>query len=162
MVKQTANKKKNRQVQKIIDKFPNKGEIIALLLDIQRRRGYLSKASLKQVAVERKVPLSSLYGIVTFYSQFSLRPRGKHVIHVCQGTACHVQGANEIAQTFKQELGINEGETTKDKQFTLEYVNCLGCCSLAPVLVVNNSGVQAHMTSTKVKKLLKKLRGGKR
>lgn len=161
MAKQSVNLKKSRQVQKIIDRFPNKGEIIALLLDIQRRQGYLSKEALKQVAAERKIPLSSLYGIATFYSQFSLHPRGKHVIHVCQGTACHVQGANEIAQTIKQELGINEGETTKDKQFTLEYVNCLGCCSLAPLLVVNNSGVQAHMTPTKAKRVLKKLRGGK-
>jgi NADH-quinone oxidoreductase subunit E len=154
--------KKSRQVQKIIERFPNEGEIIALLLDIQRRQGYLSKEALSQVAVERKIPLSLLYGIATFYSQFSLHPRGKHVIHVCQGTACHVQGASEIALTIKQELGINEGETTRDKQFTLEYVNCLGCCSLAPVLVVNNSGVQAHMTSAKVKKLLKRLKGGKR
>lgn len=150
--------KERQSIKKKGEKFSVQGEIIAFLLKIQREKGFLSREVLEEISKEKGIPLSTLYGIATFYSQFSLHPRGKHVIHVCQGTACHVQGAAKIAETLKQELGIGEGETTKDKMFTLEYVNCLGCCSLAPVLVVNNAGVQAKMTSAKARKLVRELK----
>lgn len=150
--------KKRKQLKKTIAKFSGPGEVIALLLAVQREDGFLSREVLKQISIEKGLPLSALYGIATFYSQFSLHPRGKHVIRVCQGTACHVQGATQIAETLKQELGIGEGETTQDKMFTLEYVNCLGCCSLAPVLVTNNAEVQAKMTSAKARKLIRELK----
>ncbi len=150
--------KKREQLKKTIARFSGQGEVIALLLAIQREEGFLSRSVLEQISEEKNIPLSELYGVATFYSQFSLHPRGKYVIRVCQGTACHVQGATKIAESLKQELGIGEGETTHDRMFTLEYVNCLGCCSLAPVLVVNDLGVQAKMTSAKVRKLVRELR----
>lgn len=158
MGREKATNKKREELKKTIEKFSGQGEVISLLLEVQRQEGFLSREVLEQISKARRIPLSNLYGIATFYSQFSLHPRGKHVIHVCQGTACHVQGAAKIAETLKQELGIGEGETTKDKMFTLEYVNCLGCCSLAPVLVVNNAGVQAKMTSAKARKLIRELK----
>ncbi len=162
MKKNKVNLRKNRKVQQLIEKFKDKGELITLLLALQRENGFLSREALNQISKEKGIPLSRLYGIATFYSQFSLHPRGRYLIHVCQGTACHVQGAERIAESIKQELGIEKGETTKDKLFTLEYVNCLGCCSLAPVMVVNELGVQAKMTVSRARKIIKQLKGGKK
>jgi NADH:ubiquinone oxidoreductase subunit E len=102
-------------------------------------------------------PISELYRIATFYNAFSLEPRGKYVINICMGTACHVKGAADILATFERELGIEMGQTTDDKLFTLDAVMCIGCCGLAPVLKINED-VHGLMTKKAVPKLIKKYR----
>ncbi len=115
----------------------SRGGLIAILQDIQARYGYLPAAALKAVAEETGRALVDIYGVATFYRSFSLQPRGKHVCSVCLGTACHVRGGPAVAEEFKRELGVNPGETTEDRQFTLETVNCLGACALGPIVVVD-------------------------
>jgi NADH:ubiquinone oxidoreductase subunit E len=158
IIEHALTEKEKSRVRKIIKERGDKGETIALLLSLQRELGFLSRETLEILSQEGGIPLSHLFGVATFYSQFSLKPRGKHVIRVCQGTACHVQGADEVAEAVKDELGIEEGETTKDRLFTLEFVNCLGCCSLAPVMVVNEVGVHAKMGAEKARRIIRKLR----
>lgn len=159
VIEHTLTEKEKKRVKEIIkERGGGKGETIALLLSLQRELGFLSRETLEILSREGRIPLSRLFGVVTFYSQFSLKPRGKHVIRICLGTACHVQGANELAEAVKDELGIEEGETTKDRLFTLEFVNCLGCCSLAPVMVVNEIDVHAKMGAEKARRLIRKLR----
>ena len=111
--------------------------IIMILQDITARYHYLPKEALTYVAKGLRVPLSHIYGVATFYKAFSLIPRGKHIINVCLGTACHVRGAEKIKETIEQKLNIREGETTEDLKFTLDSVRCLGCCALGPVITVN-------------------------
>jgi NADH-quinone oxidoreductase subunit E len=112
--------------------------VIPILQEIQLRTGYLSAESLRQAARYAHTPLSRIYGVATFYSQFRLNPPGEHVVRVCDGTACHVLGATEILQELQETLGVGEGETTSDGLFTLEIVRCLGCCSLAPAMMVDD------------------------
>ncbi|MCK4393890.1 NADH-quinone oxidoreductase subunit NuoE [Candidatus Bipolaricaulota bacterium] len=112
--------------------------VIPLLQQIQNRYGYLSESNLERVSEYTHVPLSSIYGVATFYSQFRLSRPGKHLIRVCQGTACHVLGAGKIMAHFQEQLGIEENETTTDGLFTLESVRCLGCCSLAPAMMIDD------------------------
>lgn len=154
--------RKKKKVLELIEKHTAPGELIALLLEIQRDQGYLSEEALRVVSEQTGVSLSRLYGIATFYAQFSLHPRGKHLIRVCQGTACHIQGANQVAEAVKRELGVEEGETTQDRKFTLEYVNCLGCCSLAPAMMLSGSKVYAQMDSKKTRRLIRSLKKGGR
>ena len=135
------------------------GLLIPVLQDIQERYGYLSEEAVNAVAKKLGIKTSDVYGVASFYSAFSFSPKGKHVITVCNGTACHVRGASKIVDVFSRELGINPGETTDDLQFTLETVNCLGCCALGPVAVVN-SKYHGNMTPAKVEKLLLNLRKG--
>jgi NADH-quinone oxidoreductase subunit E len=121
------------------------GGLIGILEEIQAKYGYLPEESLRTVAEKTGRPLVDVYGVATFYKSFSLLPRGKHLISVCLGTACHVQGGPRIAQEFQRQLGIKAGETTPDREFTLapdreftlETVNCLGACALGPVVVVD-------------------------
>ncbi|HCP32561.1 TPA: NADH-quinone oxidoreductase subunit NuoE [Candidatus Acetothermia bacterium] len=112
--------------------------VIPLLQQIQNRYGYLSESNLEHVSEYTHVPLSSIYGVATFYSQFRLSRPGKHLIRVCQGTACHVLGAGKIMAHFQEQLEIEENETTTDGLFTLESVRCLGCCSLAPAMMIDD------------------------
>ena len=112
--------------------------VIPLLQKMQQRFGYVSETNLARVSEYSRVPLSSIYGVATFYSQFRLTRPGKHTIRVCLGTACHVLGAGEILDYLKERLEIVEGETTKDQLFSLEPVRCLGCCSLAPVIMIDD------------------------
>jgi NADH-quinone oxidoreductase subunit E len=114
------------------------GSLIAVLQETQRRYGYLPRRALEQIAAARHTPLSHVYGVATFYSQFHLRPRGDKVIRICHGTACHVRGAPEITRAIVDELGAKIGETTDDRAFTLESVACVGCCGLAPVMLVDD------------------------
>jgi len=116
---------------------PSSGSVIPLLQEIQQRSGYLSEGNLACVSEYTHTPLSSVYGVVTFYSQFRFDRPGKHMIRICQGTACHVLGAGQILDHLKERLGITEGQTTTDGLFTLEPVRCLGCCSLAPVIMID-------------------------
>ena len=115
----------------------DRGGLIAVLEEVQARYGHLPEAALRTVAEETGRPLVDVYGVATFYRFFTLKPRGKHLICACLGTACHVRGAPRIVEEFERHLGIRRGETTPDKQFTLETVNCLGACALGPVVVID-------------------------
>lgn len=112
--------------------------VIAILQDIQKQFNYLPQGLLRYIALGMDVPLTRVYGISTFYKAFSLKPRGKHLINVCLGTACHVRGGTNVLERLERELGIKNGETTYDEKFSLKSVRCVGCCGLAPVVVIDN------------------------
>ena len=137
-----------------------KNQLIHILQDIQVEYRYLPKESLSLVSRELKIPLSQVYSVANFYNAFSLKPRGKHLVSVCLGTACHVRGGKRVAEEVERTLSIKSGETTPDLNFTLETVNCLGACALGPVVVVDGH-YHGQMTSLKMKKLLSKLINGK-
>jgi NADH-quinone oxidoreductase subunit E len=127
-----------KTVRDIINRNNNeKSNLLAILTDIQNEYNWLPPQALKIVADELGIHLIDVYGVASFYHAFSLSPRGKHVVTVCQGTACHVRGAPFILDRIKGQLGVDPGCTTKDEQFTLETVNCLGACALAPIVVVD-------------------------
>lgn len=115
-----------------------KGALIPVLQEAQNTYGYLSKEVLERIADKMDIPISQIYGVVTFYSQFHLNPRGKNIIRVCQGTACHVRGAKAILKAIEDKLKIAAGGTTPDLKYTLETVACIGACGLAPVMMVND------------------------
>jgi NADH-quinone oxidoreductase subunit E len=114
-----------------------RGGLIAVLEEIQERYGYLPETALRIVSEKTGASMVDVYSVATFYSSFSLKPRGRHVVCACMGTACHVRGAPRVVDGFERQLGIKAGETTPDKEFTLETVNCLGACALGPVVVVD-------------------------
>ena len=125
-------------IKKILDKHKKvQGNLISILEDIQSTYNYLPEQALRQVAIKTGRSLSDIYGVATFYRAFSLKPRGKHLLSSCLGTACHVRGAINISQRIEKELGIKPGETTTDRQFSFETVNCIGACALGPVVVIN-------------------------
>src|SRR5210317_1197628 len=111
--------------------------VIMILQDITARYNYLPEVTLTYVARKLNIPISHIFSVATFYKAFSLTPRGKYIINVCTGTACHVRGAEKIKETIEGRLHIHEGETTEDLMFTLDTVRCLGCCALGPVITVN-------------------------
>ena len=111
--------------------------VIMILQDITARYNYLPEVALTYVAKKMNIPVSHIFSVATFYKAFSLTPRGKYIINVCTGTACHVRGAEKIKETIEERLHIHEGETTEDLMFTLDTVRCLGCCALGPVITVN-------------------------
>jgi NADH-quinone oxidoreductase subunit E len=113
--------------------------LIGALQDIQRELNYLPEEALRLVSEKIGVPLSQVYSIATFYKTFSLEPRGRHVISVCVGTACHVRGSVQILEKLERDLGIETGGTTEDRRFSLEGVRCLGCCGLAPVIMIDGN-----------------------
>ncbi len=120
----------------------NDGAVISLLQDVQEEFGFLEEGAMSAVAGRLNLPLSHLYGVASFYSQFYFEPRGKNIVRVCTGTACHIRGAPAIQAKLEEELGVLAGETTDDLAFTLETVNCVGCCALAPVAVVGEQVVR--------------------
>ena len=125
-------------IDQIIDKHHcEASSLIQILLEIQSENHWLPKEALERVSEKLKVPLSQIQHITTFYKSFSLVPKGRHEVHVCMGTACHVRGAQRVLDTVQDQIGINPGETDVDLKFSLETVNCLGCCALGPVMVVN-------------------------
>lgn len=132
-----------------------KGPLIAILQDVQEDRGYLDAADLERVAAEMTIPVSEVYAVATFYSQFRLKPAGQHIVRVCDGTSCHVCRATAILQSVKKELGVDDGETTPDGVFTLETVACLGACFLAPVLVVDED-YYGRVTPAKARDILRR------
>jgi len=126
-------------VAKIIDRYKDiDGSLIIVLQKTQELIGYLPKEIIKQIATGLNVSESEVYGVATFYSQFHLTPRGKNIIRICMGTACHVNGSAEILKELEQILQIRAGETTEDLNFTLETVACIGSCVVAPVITINN------------------------
>ena len=144
------------RIQTIIDNHQGlKKNLIAILLDIQDTYHYLPPDSLRHVADGLGLCLTDIIGVATFYRAFSLTPRGKHTCLICLGTACHVRGGPKILDQFERELGVKAGETTKDRQFTLETVACLGCCAIGPVVVVDKT-YYGHATVRKVGPILKK------
>jgi NADH-quinone oxidoreductase subunit E len=131
--------------------------LLAILQDIQAEEKYLPKEALEHVSQKMNIPLVQVFRIATFYNALSLKPRGRHKIDVCLGTACHVRGGNKILEKMERDLGITVGETTKDKRFTLESVHCVGCCSLGPVAVVDGD-VFGRLSQDKVPALLKEFK----
>ncbi len=142
------------KLNEIINKHKGKpGGLIPVLEEAQVVLEYLPLAVQKKIALELNLPLSRVYGVVTFYSFFTMTPRGKHTVRVCLGTACYVRGGKAIADTLKKEFGIQDGETTPDRMFTLETIRCLGACGLGPVLVVDED-VHGRVKPSKVKEIL--------
>jgi NADH-quinone oxidoreductase subunit E len=145
---------KDVQLEKLFAKYRGqKGALIPVLQKAQDIYGYLPKEVLEKISSELKLPPAKVYGVVTFYSQFHLEPRGKYVIRVCQGTACHVRGASKIFEELQNLLQIKDGETTKDLKFTLESVACLGACGLAPVIMINDD-THGRLTKESIAKIL--------
>lgn len=128
--------------------------LIAVLQQVQARFGYLPPEALKEVSRQIKIPLSRIYGVVSFYAQFYTEPHGRHTIRVCRGTACHVKGGGRVLEAVEQEIGISEGESTPDLMFYLETVACLGTCFLAPVMMIDNQYF-GKLTPERVKTILR-------
>jgi len=131
----------------------NRDSLISILQDIQSEYRYLPEESLRAVAAQLGLPLVQVYGVATFFKAFSLKPRGRHTVSVCLGTACHVRGAPALLDELKRRLGIEPGDTTDDMEFSLDAVNCLGACALGPILVVDGE-YHGQMSAGKVKKVL--------
>jgi len=144
------------KVTEIVEKYGNDtNAIVAILQDVQEAHNYLPREELEKLAQEMDVPLSRILSVATFYKAFSLIPRGKYPINFCLGTACHVRGGGRIMDKIERELGIERGETTEDLQFSLEEVRCLGCCGLAPVMMVGKD-VKGKLTESNVVPILDK------
>jgi NADH:ubiquinone oxidoreductase subunit E len=143
------------ELDTIIEKeFNNdKENLIMMLQAIQRAYNYLPRPALDYLALKIGVPYSQIYGVATFYSTFSLEPRGRNIISICLGTACHVRGAERVHERIEESLGIRDGQTTPDQRFTLESVRCIGCCSLGPVVKINED-MHPRLPSDRVGKVL--------
>jgi NADH:ubiquinone oxidoreductase subunit E len=136
------------------------GNVISLLQDIQESFGYIPQGAVAYVSENLDIPLSKFYGVATFYSQFYLKPRGKNVITACCGTACHVKGSERLITSLLKELAIPRSEdTSEDRKFTVERVNCVGACSIAPVVIINKE-VHGKMSAEGLMKEIKRLKGG--
>ena len=147
---------KNADIDKILKKYDyKKSSLISILQDIQAVNRWLPPEILKYVSEKLNVPLIDVYGLTTFYKSFYLKPRGKHIITVCSGTACHVRGGPKVLQEIENHLNIGVDETTPDKNFTLETVRCLGACALGPLMVVDGK-YYGQMNAKKVAPILKK------
>jgi NADH:ubiquinone oxidoreductase subunit E len=144
------------ELDRIIEEdFGNDQEnLIMILQAIQKQYNYLPQPALAYLSTKIDVPMSKIYGVATFYSTFSLEPRGRNIISICRGTACHVRGAERVLEQIQENLCICDGETTEDRRFTLESVRCIGCCSLGPVVKINED-VHARIAPDKINKILK-------
>jgi NADH-quinone oxidoreductase subunit E len=139
----------------IFSKFEGvEGALIPILQEAQEIYGYLPEEVLARVGKQLGIPMSRIYGVVTFYAQFYLTPRGRHTVRVCRGTACHVRGGKNVLKTVQQFLGVGENETTPDSKFTFETVACLGACALSPVVLVDKN-YYGKLTPAKVAQVLK-------
>lgn len=139
----------------ILARYPDakRDSLIPLLQEVQEQHGYLSREAVVQIGQHLRLPASKIYGVATFYNQFRFQPQGKYHIQVCRGTACHVKGSAAILEAIKRELKIDAGQTSRDGQFSLEVVACIGACGLAPVICVNGE-FHAGLTTQKVAKIL--------
>ncbi|MEM0492390.1 MAG: NADH-quinone oxidoreductase subunit NuoE [Candidatus Thermoplasmatota archaeon] len=143
-----------REVDEIIDEYNGeKNALIQILLRIQEKKHWLPKPDLIWVSERLNIPMAQILQIATFYKAFSLEPRGEHTIRVCLGTACHVRGGTKILEATEQHLGVKSGGTTPDMKFTLESVNCLGCCALGPVMTIDND-YHGKLTPAQIKDVL--------
>lgn len=141
--------------REILEKYEKEERyLIPVLQEAQDEYGYLPEDVLKEIASYLDLSLSQVYGVVTFYTQFHTEPRGKNIVRVCMGTACHVRGGAEVLKAIQDELGVDAGETTEDLKFTLETVACIGACGLAPVIMVNDD-THGRLTPEKASTILK-------
>jgi NADH-quinone oxidoreductase subunit E len=146
------------RIESVLSKFPQpKGNLIAILHEMQNEYNYLPEEELRYVSKKTGVALSQIYSIATFYNRFSLQPKGEHQVCVCLGTACHVKGAQKVMDSLERSLNIREGETTDDLKFSLGAVRCIGACSLAPAVVIDDETYR-EMTPKKITKALKRYR----
>lgn len=153
LVTEEEEKAIKAELPEIFARFPkNRGSLIPILQAIQERFKFLSPGAISEVAHFLDLSPSEVYGVATFYNQFRFYPPGKHEIKVCMGTACHVAGGDIILENFERKLGIKAGQTTPDREYSIERVACVGCCALAPVAVVDDT-VIGHMQPSKVEGL---------
>lgn len=148
------------KVKEIVRKYEGKREnLLQILHEIQENdpQNYISKNNVKLLSEEMKIPISDITGTASFYSLFSLEPRGKYIIRVCASPPCHIMGAETIFEAISRELRIGKGETTDDGLFTLEETSCLGICAVAPALMINDT-VYGHLTETKIRKIIKQIK----
>lgn len=141
----------------IRDYMENDGNALTILQSVQETFGYLSFEVVEHLSEEIGIPLGKMYGIATFYAQFKFHQRGKYIIQICDGTACHVKGSMLLEEFITNELGIRPAETTTDKLFSLEKVSCFGCCAIAPVVFINKD-VYGNLTPAKLRRILNKYR----
>jgi len=142
------------QLMELLDHYRDyEGGLIPVLQEAQNIYGYLPADALEKISQELAIPFSEVFGVVTFYSQFHLKPRGRNIIRVCLGTACHVLGGSKIMDALKDALGVNNGETTEDLRFTLESVACIGACGLAPCIMINDD-THGRLVPADMKKIL--------
>ena len=143
-------------VTAIIKKYGNdRSQLVSILQDIQSEFNYLPRAALDKVSKRMDIPQSQVFALATFFRAFSLKERGKHIVNVCLGTACHVRGGELILDSLQRQLGVTTGGTTADHNFTLESVNCMGCCATGPVVKIGDEYF-GHMTNDKVEPMLNK------
>jgi NADH-quinone oxidoreductase subunit E len=146
------------KVNGIIGKWEaRKDFLIEMLQDVQDEYYYLPREVLIEISKVLEIPLNQIYEVATYYKAFSLTPKGRYTVSICQGTACHVQGADTVLSSFERELGVKLGETDKNREFTLEAVRCLGCCGLAPVVTVNKD-IYAKLEPSQASKVVEKYR----
>lgn len=147
-------------MEPVFEKYrARQGALIPILQKAQGIYGYLPKEVLELISGQLKVSLAKIYGVATFYAQFYLEPRGKHILHICDGTACHVKGSPRLVDAIEEEFGIGPGETTDDYELTTEVVYCLGSCALAPIAVLDNQvlgGVRKDALVKRVKKVMER------
>jgi NADH-quinone oxidoreductase subunit E len=142
------------QLKKVFASYKGeRSELIAVLQDVQKEIGYLPEEAMGKIAHFVRVPESKVFGAATFYAQFKMKPRGKYIIRVCKGTACHIQGSDKISERIEDLLNVESGDTTDDLKFTLEEVACIGACALAPVMMINDNP-HGRLVPDKVKGIL--------
>jgi len=145
-------------IDPLISKYRGKkGNLIPLLQGAQEMYGFIPRVVFEKLSKETEIPLSDMFGVATFYAQFRLTPVGKNIIKICHGTACHVQNAKEISESLEEALKVKDGETTEDRFYTLESVACLGCCSLAPVMMIAQQ-TYGKLTGNEAAKIVKNIR----
>jgi NADH-quinone oxidoreductase subunit E len=149
------DQKDQKKIDQIVEKYAGEeGVLIQLLLDVQKELNWVPKEAIQRVSERLQVPLSHIYRVASFYKAMSLKPRGRHLVNVCLGTACQVRDGPRVMDRIREILGVNPGETTPDMKFTLERVNCLGCCALGPVMVVDGE-YYGKMMPAKAEEILK-------
>jgi len=146
----------SKSVDSLIDSYADKKEqLVSLLQDVQAEFNYLPRDVLIRISQKLDIPLSQIFSVATFFRAFSLKPRGRHLITVCTGTTCHVRGGHRLVDKLQRDYRLKPGETTKDLRFTLETVNCLGCCALGPVVVVDDN-YYSQMNADKLDRVLRR------
>lgn len=139
MEEKCACKRVKEETKTIVSKYPNeKDQLIAILNDVQEKYGYIPKEAQLAISEELSIPMAEIYGVITFYSRFTLEPKGKYNISICLGTACYVKGSQKLLDRAKERLGIEPGQVTSDGKFSIDEVRCVGACGLAPVFMIND------------------------
>jgi NADH-quinone oxidoreductase subunit E len=150
----TANKPTKQKLSSILERYQrDPAMLVGILQDVQAEYNYLPKETLTQISGGLDIPLTRVYSVATFFKAFSLKPRGRHIINVCLGTACHVRGAGRVLEEIGRQLDIKPGETSRDFKFTMETVNCVGACALGPIVIIDGK-YSGQMKTDKVKTLL--------